>query len=642
MGFWSFFTKNEVPEFDIDVLEYDLEQLNAEIKRQENIKLVLEDACLRSGLYKKMMPDRKHLVEGKPCFLCGALQHPFAISPPVIADSQQALIDQNAKIKAIQADLYKLNLKLANARKQTEQEKARQTRKIQLKDEWIALSNRLNVSGPKMDIYAIRLMNRLIVTQSRDLEEVTSLATKYRKIEASIDKLTVAIEKSNQFINYLQESCINLEAQLQERAGERASLQDRLSRHIFDESHLAEEIEQQLTLLGEKMPGKSKENALFDRLNARKLEYHSYDYRYKSLSEDIALLSSKKVVCQQEISDGEQKLIDLQQQLQVEQTIGLHVAVIEKQKLIVETERYLLQLDTETMALEQDLLQKLNGSAFDNLNALNKILAIHAQKQSLEQQLNEIELEKNTKITELERLVSLVNSDLRLVDEDMNPEQLLNDIKALTEKLEIANLEVSRLERLLNQQQQSQTGRSKLLAELHQQEQLSKSVFVEAALLTEGNGMEFRRKVQLRIAEKLLSQTNAILEKISGRYYVRLALSEQGLALEIEDTFQTNTRRLPRSLSGGESFIVSLALALGLCEMANNGRSVDSLFLDEGFGNLDLETLYIVITTLENLHAQAGKTVGVISHVEAVQKSFKAQLQVVKKANGLGMLKYAS
>ncbi len=67
--------------------------------------------------------------------------------------------------------------------------------------------------------------------------------------------------------------------------------------------------------------------------------------------------------------------------------------------------------------------------------------------------------------------------------------------------------------------------------------------------------------------------------------------AEQGLALEVEDTYQGNAHRLPKTLSGGESFVVSLALALGLSELANSGKSVDSLFLDEGFGNLDADTL---------------------------------------------------
>ena len=209
-----------------------------------------------------------------------------------------------------------------------------------------------------------------------------------------------------------------------------------------------------------------------------------------------------------------------------------------------------------------------------------------------------------------------------------------------TKKPETTNTKTNTINKNCQQEQLQQTY-DEVLLRLQQQELIFQPYFAEMELVTVESGMAFRRRVQQRIADKLLSQTNGILEKISGRYYLRQGVSEQGLALEVEDTYQANVRRLPKTLSGGESFVVSLALALGLSELANNGRSVDSLFLDEGFGNLDADSLYTVISTLENLHTY-GKTVGVISHIEAVQKRFKAQLQVVKKPNGMGELKKAS
>ena len=160
-------------------------------------------------------------------------------------------------------------------------------------------------------------------------------------------------------------------------------------------------------------------------------------------------------------------------------------------------------------------------------------------------------------------------------------------------------------------------------------------------LIEDNNGVHFRRKVQNVMADKLLSQTNQVLEKISGRYYIRKGESEHGLALEIEDTKQHNVRRLPKTLSGGEGFVVSLALALGLAEMATNKYAVNSLFLDEGFGNLDAESLYLAMTTLESLKTH-GKLVGVISHVEGVQKRIKTQIEMIKKPNGLSALKMVS
>ena len=91
-------------------------------------------------------------------------------------------------------------------------------------------------------------------------------------------------------------------------------------------------------------------------------------------------------------------------------------------------------------------------------------------------------------------------------------------------------------------------------------------------------------------------------------------------------------------MSGGESFVVSLALALALAEIANNGKAIHSLFLDEGFGNLDAESLYLAMSTLETLKTH-GKTVGIISHVEGVKKRIKTQIELVKKPNGFSELK---
>jgi exonuclease SbcC len=141
------------------------------------------------------------------------------------------------------------------------------------------------------------------------------------------------------------------------------------------------------------------------------------------------------------------------------------------------------------------------------------------------------------------------------------------------------------------------------------------------------------------MADRLLETANLFLNKISGRYILHKKKSEQGLALEIEDTYQKNIRRLPKTLSGGESFVVSLSLALSLSEQANNGKSVDTLFLDEGFGNLDEEALYMVMSTLKSLKAH-GKTVGVISHVKGVMDRIDTRIEMKKEANGLSSFEF--
>jgi len=317
------------------------------------------------------------------------------------------------------------------------------------------------------------------------------------------------------------------------------------------------------------------------------------------------------------------------------------LALIEKQKLIADKEQLIAGQEAELDGLKRALQDKIQGTQFTGLHELTEMLELLQHQPELERHLAELEQEIDAKTIELEKSRSELEAENTLVAIDLTSEQLDIQLKSVTEKLTIANLEVQRLEQLLKEQKQLKQKADAILVQLQDQQEVVRLYSAEAAQIAEESGMAFRRRVQQRIADQLLSQTNAVLEKVSGRYYLRQMPSEQGLALEVEDTYQGNVRRLPKTLSGGESFVVSLALALGLSELANNGKAVDSLFLDEGFGNLDAETLYTVISTLEGLHTH-GKTVGVISHVEGVQKRFKAQLQVVKKPNGMGMLKQVS
>ncbi len=100
------------------------------------------------------------------------------------------------------------------------------------------------------------------------------------------------------------------------------------------------------------------------------------------------------------------------------------------------------------------------------------------------------------------------------------------------------------------------------------------------------------------------------------------------------DTWQADAARDTRTLSGGESFLVSLALALALSDLVSVKTRIESLFLDEGFGTLDGETLEVALDALDNLNA-SGKTIGVISHVEAMKERIPVQLRV-HKGVGLG------
>ncbi len=636
-GFFSLFKRKEQPDHDVDVLSLELEKLRLEIKREENIKRVLEEAIIHESLLKKMAPDRIHLVDGKPCPFCGALQHPYAKLPPVASNSKQALIDQKAKIRALIEKSSNIGLKISNAQKQSEKNQARQTQLQQIRAQWLSLCNRLNIVSHGLDINKLGLMKELIKKETIELTDIVSFAAKYRSKQASIEKSKTLIAKSVTTIEQLQISTQQMGSDGQGVTQEEIDIEAALALCQSQEKELADKVIGQLTLLGEKMPAKGKEDMLFDRLNARRQDYHGYAFRHKNLTEELADLEVKQAACQTEITRCNEQLDIYTRQLQSEETIGLHLALIEKQKLIADKEQFLVQQECEVANLNQALQEKMLGTQFTSLHEISQILELMESQPELERRKAELEQEIDAGNIELEASNTRLEADFALPEVTLNNTEIDEQLRRISEKVEIASMEVQHLERLLSEQKQLQQTYDAVQLQLQQQEALFQPYLADVALISVESGMAFRRRVQEQVADKLLFQTNTILEKISGRYYLRQMLSKQGLALEVEDTYQANVRRLPKTLSGGESFIVSLALALGLSELANNGRSVDSLFLDEGFGNLDADSLYTVISTLESLHTH-GKTVGVISHVEAVQKRFKAQLQMVKKPNGMSEL----
>jgi exonuclease SbcC len=155
-------------------------------------------------------------------------------------------------------------------------------------------------------------------------------------------------------------------------------------------------------------------------------------------------------------------------------------------------------------------------------------------------------------------------------------------------------------------------------------------------LIGSRDGDKFRKFAQGLTLDNLVWLANNQLNRLHGRYLLKRKASE-ALELEVVDTWQADAVRDTRTLSGGESFLVSLALALALSDLVSHKTRIDSLFLDEGFGTLDSETLDTALDALDALNA-TGKTIGVISHVEAMKERIPVQIKV-RKINGLGYSK---
>lgn len=155
-------------------------------------------------------------------------------------------------------------------------------------------------------------------------------------------------------------------------------------------------------------------------------------------------------------------------------------------------------------------------------------------------------------------------------------------------------------------------------------------------LIGSADGRKYRNFAQGLTFEMMVGHANRQLLKMTDRYLL-IRDGAQPLELNVIDNYQAGEIRSTMNLSGGESFIVSLSLALGLSNMASKNVRVDSLFLDEGFGTLDEEALETALETLAGLQ-QDGKLIGVISHVPALKERISTQIQVTPQTGGMSQI----
>ncbi|MBW7893268.1 MAG: ATP-dependent exonuclease, partial [Chitinophagaceae bacterium] len=150
-------------------------------------------------------------------------------------------------------------------------------------------------------------------------------------------------------------------------------------------------------------------------------------------------------------------------------------------------------------------------------------------------------------------------------------------------------------------------------------------------LIGSADGKKFRQIAQEYTLDVLVSFANVHLDFLSKRYILERV--PDSLGLQVVDRDMGDEVRTVNSLSGGESFLVSLALALGLASLSSDTMRVESLFIDEGFGSLDPVTLNMAMDALERLHNQ-GRKVGVISHVQEMTERIPVQIRVLSERSG--------
>ncbi|MDX5435914.1 MAG: ATP-binding cassette family protein, partial [Pontibacter sp.] len=240
-------------------------------------------------------------------------------------------------------------------------------------------------------------------------------------------------------------------------------------------------------------------------------------------------------------------------------------------------------------------------------------------------------------LTELRKSISDVAQELAQLNAKELTQESIDSLQQQHKKCtdEVRDLieKRARHQQLLEQDAQQRDKNKELAEQLHLQQQVYQRWANLADLIGSGDGTKFSKFAQGLTLARLVELANRHLQKLNDRYRI-LKSSTDDLELLIVDTYQAEAIRPMNTLSGGESFLVSLALALGLSDLAGRRTQINSLFIDEGFGTLDSETLDAAISTLENLQA-SGKMIGIISHVEALKERISTQIKVQRMPGGV-------
>ena len=650
---------------ELIALEKELEHLETELMLLKRIKN-LEDA-------------RHTLEDGKVCPLCGSLEHPFALgnvpqpdeANKVIREKKKALKQLNKSISEIASDKAKID-KEKEIKSQDHQDQAKQLKILRerLSDEFVLAQIDIFEGDDSLDI-----------TQNvlKEIEEsggtVEALVEEVEKIEKSLASAMKAVERAKDDLSHS-------EKQLQEFAFKKSSLERDLKRLQQEKESLKKQVDSYqkdtLELLQpygiESLPIENLE-AILKTLKEYRQQWQKSQKRKIELDKQLLQARGLKTQLADQITKLDIEIKDKQLAC-AEQTKEQNHLFEERQKLFQEKnpneEEFKLSEAVEKAEKSVEDARKTSNTKHQEV--LNQKSRIETLEQSIknclevlkEQEKSFASLLENSKfqdeedfktacLGENERKV-LEGQEKALLTEKTELESALKDRKTrleiekdkqLTEQSnDMLKLELAELTKILNELQQ-EIGSIRQKLEEDKKLRLKMEGCVKAmeaqkkecdrwdtlhVLIGSSDGKKYRNFAQGLTFEMMVAHANLQLQKMTDRYLLTRD-HVQLLDLNVVDNYQGGEMRTTKNLSGGESFIVSLSLALGLSSMASKNVRVDSFFLDEGFGSLDEDALDTALDTLASLH-QDGKLIGVISHVPTLKERISSQIQITPLTGG--------
>jgi len=565
-----------------------------------------KEALLSERAYIKRIEvledHRAKLEDGKPCPLCGSTEHPFAEGNIPMPDEIEQKIASLAKL-------------IANAENQGAAVKEL---------EWAE-------STAHKNLHESEKLETIAVNEKKAAEKTHSeLKNTLTKLRASFGALKLAVSGKLQplGITEIPESEVSallesLKARLwawQKQAKQRAEIEKQIIAIDSGVKGLNVVIDTQIKTLIEKKKNLEQLNReLTDRIKKRNDSYGD-----KKPSEEERRLDKAITDAEQ----AEKKAENLNSRLQKKFAASkIHVDSLNKRieqrapglkKTEADFSAAMLPagfLD-EKMFLEARLTNEERETLSSRANKLDKAeIAIKAKLKDRERRLA---AENAKKLTE--KNLEELGPQFKRYEESLK--ELRNTIAGLQHKLSENRASKDRIK-------EKQYAIESQKKECHRWEKLH-------GLIGSADGKKYRNFAQGLTFGLMVSHANQQLGKMTDRYLL-IRDEQQPLELNVIDNYQAGEIRSTKNLSGGESFIVSLTLALGLSKMTSRKVRVDSLFLDEGFGTLDEEALETALKTLSELQ-QGGKLIGIISHVSALQGRISTQINVTPLFGGRSSL----
>ncbi|AZE61511.1 MULTISPECIES: AAA family ATPase [Pseudomonas fluorescens group] len=334
---------------------------------------------------------------------------------------------------------------------------------------------------------------------------------------------------------------------------------------------------------------------------------------------------------EQSVEQSRQGESDANQQLHSVHTALVQIAadlkaLQERQQALQAEQQDLTTRVTQWRALHPELdddgLTRL--LAFDEAQVAQLRQQLHASEKAVEQ----------AKVLLQEREQRLAEHQA-LHNGNLDAEQLDNSLAMLNQQLADGENHCAELRARQSEDQRRQDANQALTEQITKAYEEWQRWARLNALIGSATGDTFRKIAQAYNLDLLVHHANVQLRQLVRRY--RLKRGGSMLGLLVMDTEMGDELRSVHSLSGGETFLVSLALALGLASMASSTLKIESLFIDEGFGSLDPESLQLAMDALDGLQAQ-GRKVAVISHVQEMHERIPVQIQVKRQGNGLSTL----